>query len=237
MGTNEDTQKRIVVLTGAGISAESGLKTFRDSDGLWENYRVEEVATYDAWQRNPAPVREFYNQRRRDALTAQPNEGHKQLVRLENNFKVDIITQNIDDLHERAGSSSVLHLHGEVKKLCSETDPTEIVELSSWEQTEEMKDRSGKPLRPFIVWFGEAVPNITPAIELCRQADIMIVIGTSLNVYPAAGLLGYAKPVCKKYLVDPKRPNASLAGIEFVEKKASTGVKQVVDEILSTIQR
>lgn len=224
-------------MTGAGMSAESGLKTFRDSDGLWENYRVEDVATYDAWQRNPALVREFYNQRRKDTLNAQPNEGHKQLVRLEADFKVDVITQNIDDLHERAGSSSVVHLHGEVKKLCSETNPEEIVELGSWEQTEEMKDSGGKPLRPFIVWFGEAVPNITPAIELCKQADIMIVIGTSLNVYPAAGLLGYAKQGCKKYLVDPKRPSASLAGIEFVEEKASTGVKKVVDEILSTIQR
>lgn len=224
--------KRIVVLTGAGISAESGIKTFRDSDGLWENYRVEDVATYEAWVRNPGLVREFYNQRRKDVMNAEPNEGHKQLLRLEKAFKVNIITQNIDDLHERAGSSDVLHLHGEAKKLCSETNPDEVVELEGWEQTADMKDAAGRPLRPFIVWFGEAVPNIVPAAELCGQADIMIVIGTSLNVYPAAGLLGYAKPTCVKYLIDPKEPAASLNGIHFVKEKASTGVKKVVDEIL-----
>ncbi len=224
--------KRIVVLTGAGISAESGIKTFRDSDGLWENYRVEDVATYEAWVRNPDLVREFYNQRRKEIMETEPNEGHKQLLRLEEAFKVNVITQNIDDLHERAGSSEVLHLHGEAKKLCSETNPDEIVELKGWEQTADMKDSSGRPLRPFIVWFGEAVPNIVPAAELCRDADIMIVIGTSLNVYPAAGLLGYAKPGCIKYLVDPKEPATSLNGINFVKEKASTGVKKVVDEIL-----
>ncbi len=226
--------KRVVVLTGAGISAESGLKTFRDSDGLWENYRVEEVATYEAWQQNPDLVREFYNQRRKNVIEAEPNEGHRQLVRLEEDFIVDVITQNIDDLHERAGSTRVLHLHGEAKKLRSEQKPEEIVELAGWEQTKEMKDSLGQPLRPFIVWFGEAVPMIEPAIELCRVADIMIVIGTSLNVYPAAGLLGYAKPDCRKYLVDPKQPNANLRGIHFVQAKASEGVKVVVDEILKT---
>lgn len=225
--------KRIVVLTGAGISAESGIKTFRDSDGLWENYRVEDVATYEAWKRNPDLVRDFYNQRRRELYNVQPNEGHKQLVRLESRFHVDVITQNIDDLHERAGSSNVLHLHGELKKVRSETDPFDIRELEGWELTEDMKDREGRPLRPFVVWFGEAVPNITPAIELCQQADIMIVIGTSLNVYPAAGLISYTKAGCEKYLVDPKRPNADLNGIHFIEQKAGTGVKLVVDELLS----
>ncbi len=226
--------KRVVVLTGAGISAESGLKTFRDSDGLWENYRVEEVATYEAWAQNPDLVREFYNQRRKNVIEAEPNEGHRQLVRLEKDFIVDVITQNIDDLHERAGSTRVLHLHGEAKKLRSETKPDEIVELSGWEQTKDMKDSLGKPLRPFIVWFGEAVPMIEPAIDLCRRADIMIVIGTSLNVYPAAGLLGYAKPDCQKYLVDPKQPNANLSGIHFVQAKASEGVREVVEQILKT---
>ena len=138
--------KRIVVLTGAGISAESGIKTFRDSDGLWENYRVEDVATYEAWKRNPDLVRDFYNQRRRELYNVQPNEGHKQLVRLESRFHVDVITQNIDDLHERAGSSNVLHLHGELKKVRSETDPFDIRELEGWELTEDMKDREGRPL-------------------------------------------------------------------------------------------
>lgn len=225
--------KRIVVLTGAGISAESGIQTFRDSDGLWENHRVEDVATYDAWLRNPSLVREFYNQRRKAVFDALPNEGHKQLVRLEKSFHVDVVTQNIDDLHERAGSKNVLHLHGEVKKLVSESDPNELIDLRTWEHTEDMLDSKGRLLRPFIVWFGEAVPNIEPAINLCEQADIMIVIGTSLNVYPAAGLLSYAKSSCVKYLVDPKEPNTSLKGIEFIKEKASVGVKIVVDDIIS----
>lgn len=225
--------KRIVVLTGAGISAESGIQTFRDSDGLWEKHRVEDVATYDAWLRNPSLVREFYNQRRKAVFEALPNEGHKQLVRLEELFHVDVVTQNIDDLHERAGSKNVLHLHGEVKKLVSESDPNELIDLQTWEHTEDMLDSKGRLLRPFIVWFGEAVPNIEPAISLCEQADIMIVIGTSLNVYPAAGLLSYAKSSCVKYLVDPKEPNTSLKGIEFIKEKASVGVKIVVDDIIS----
>lgn len=225
--------KRIVVLTGAGISAESGIQTFRDSDGLWENHRVEDVATYDAWLRNPSLVREFYNQRRKAVFDALPNEGHKQLVRLKESFHVDVVTQNIDDLHERAGSKNVLHLHGEVKKLVSESNPNELIDLRTWEHTEDMLDSKGRLLRPFIVWFGEAVPNIEPAISLCEQADIMIVIGTSLNVYPAAGLLSYAKSSCVKYLVDPKEPNTSLKGIEFIKEKASVGVKIVVDDIIS----
>ena len=225
--------KRIVVLTGAGISAESGIQTFRDSDGLWKNHRVEDVATYDAWLRNPSLVREFYNQRRKAVFEALPNEGHKQLVRLEESFHVDVVTQNIDDLHERAGSKNVLHLHGEVKKLVSESNPNELIDLQTWEHTEDMLDSKGRLLRPFIVWFGEAVPNIEPAINLCEQADIMIVIGTSLNVYPAAGLLSYAKSSCVKYLVDPKEPNTSLKGIEFIKEKASVGVKIVVDDIIS----
>ena len=162
-----------------------------------------------------------------------PNEGHKQLVRLEESFHVDVVTQNIDDLHERAGSKNVLHLHGEVKKLVSESNPNELIDLRTWEHTEDMLDSKGRLLRPFIVWFGEAVPNIEPAINLCEQADIMIVIGTSLNVYPAAGLLSYAKSSCVKYLVDPKEPNTSLKGIEFIKEKASVGVKIVVDDIIS----
>lgn len=224
--------KTIVVLTGAGISQESGIKTFRDSDGLWENHRVEDVATYDAWRKNPDLVRDFYNQRRRELYNVEPNEGHKQLLKLEKHFNLQIITQNVDDLHERAGCKNVLHLHGELKKVCSEVDPEDIRVLNDWELTENMKDNYGKPLRPYIVWFGESVPNIVPAIELCEKADIMIIIGTSLNVYPAAGLLNYTKKECKKYLVDPNTVNNNDKNIVFVKQKAGIGVKQVVDEIL-----
>lgn len=224
--------KTIVVLTGAGISQESGIKTFRDSDGLWENHRVEDVATYDAWKKNPDLVRNFYNARRKELYNVEPNEGHKQLLRLEEKFNLQIITQNVDDLHERAGSKNVLHLHGELKKVCSETDSDDIRFLEGWELTENMKDVYGKPLRPYIVWFGEAVPNIEPAIRLCEQADIMIIIGTSLNVYPAAGLLHYTRKDCKKYLVDPQNVNIVDKNIVFVKQKASIGVKQVVEDIL-----
>lgn len=224
--------KTIVVITGAGISQESGIKTFRDSDGLWENHRVEDVATYDAWKKNPDLVRNFYNARRKELYNVEPNEGHKQLLRLEEKFNLQIITQNVDDLHERAGSKNVLHLHGELKKVCSETDSNDIRFLEGWELTENMKDVYGKPLRPYIVWFGEAVPNIEPAIRLCEQADIMIIIGTSLNVYPAAGLLHYTKKNCKKYLVDPQNVNIVDKNIVFVKQKASIGVKQVVEDIL-----
>lgn len=224
--------KTIVVLTGAGISQESGIKTFRDSDGLWENHRVEDVATFDAWKRNPDLVRAFYNARRKELYNVEPNEGHKQLLRLEENFNLHIITQNVDDLHERAGSKNVLHLHGELKKVCSEIDANDIRWLDGWELTEEMKDNYGKPLRPYIVWFGEAVPNIEPAIKLCEKADIMIIIGTSLNVYPAAGLLHYTKKDCKKYLVDPQSVNMADKNFVFVKQKAGIGVKQVVEDIL-----
>ncbi len=226
--------KRIVVLTGAGISQESGIKTFRDSDGLWENYRIEDVATFDAWKKNPDLVRNFYNQRRKELYNVEPNEGHKQLLRLENDFELQIITQNVDDLHERAGSKNVLHLHGELKKVCSEIDYNDVRFIDGWELTKDMKDNYGKPLRPYIVWFGEAVPNIELAIKLCEQADIMIIIGTSLNVYPAASLLHYTKKDCKKYLIDPNIVNITDKDIVFVKQKAGIGVKQVVDKILDT---
>jgi NAD-dependent deacetylase len=225
--------RTIVVLTGAGISAESGLRTFRDNDGLWEQHRVEDVATYEAWQRNPNLVRNFYNERRRQLFLAEPNEGHKQLVRLEEKYNVQIITQNVDDLHERAGSNNVLHLHGELKKLCSESDPFYIITLDDWEHKPEMKDKAGYPLRPFIVWFGEAVPMIEPAIKLCRKADILIVIGTSLNVYPAAGLIHYCTCDCVKYLIDSKEMTLGVPnGFRFFQAVATKGVKQVIDEIL-----
>lgn len=223
--------KNIVVLTGAGISKESGINTFRESDGLWENYRVEDVANFDSWNKNQDLVRNFYNERRKQAMEALPNEGHKQLVRLENYFNVNIITQNIDDLHERAGSKNVIHLHGEVNKLRSVKDPNYIVNLKGWELTKEDKDEFGEPLRPYIVWFGEAVPMIEPSIELCQKADIFIVIGTSLVVYPAAGLINYTTKNCMKYLVDPNDVKADLRGINFIKENASEGVKKVVDEI------
>lgn len=228
--------KNIVVLTGAGISKESGINTFRESDGLWENYRVEDVANFDSWKKNQDLVRNFYNERRKQAMEALPNEGHKELVRLENYFKVNIITQNIDDLHERAGSKNVIHLHGEVNKVRSVRDPNYIIKLKGWELTKEYKDEFGEQLRPYIVWFGEAVPMIEPSIELCQKADIFIVIGTSLVVYPAAGLINYTTKNCKKYLVDPNDVKADLRGISFVRENASVGVKKVVDEIISQNQ-
>lgn len=224
--------KNIVVLTGAGISKESGINTFRDSDGLWENHRVEDVANFDSWVKNPDLVRSFYNQRRKQVIEAEPNEAHKELTRLEKYFNVNIITQNIDDFHERAGSSNIIHLHGEIKKVQSVRDPYYVRELSGWELTENHKDIYGEPLRPNIVWFGEAVPMIEPSVELCQKADIFIIIGTSLAVYPAAGLVNYTPSTAKKYLIDPKEVKGDLRGIKFIQEMASVGVKRVVDEIL-----
>ena len=181
-------KKRLVVLTGAGISAESGIRTFRDSNGLWEEYRIEDVATPEGWARDPELVQEFYNQRRRQLLTAEPNAGHRALAEAESWLDVQIITQNVDDLHERAGSSHVLHLHGELKKACSERNKKLVYDIDGWELKMGEKAEDGAQLRPFIVWFGEAVPNIEPAAELARTADYFAVVGTSLNVYPAAGV-------------------------------------------------
>lgn len=226
-------KKNVVILTGAGISAESGIKTFRDSDGLWENYRVEEVATHEAWERNPRLVTQFYNNRRKEVLNTTPNAAHTALVQLEKDFHVEIITQNIDNLHERAGSKNIIHLHGEITKLRSDRHPDHIVTLNGWEQIYGEKDPWGEPLRPHIVWFGEAVPMIEPAMELCRKADFFIVIGTSLNVYPAAGLLYYVPSDCKIYLVDPKTVNTSMKNIAYYQEKATTGVPKVVKEILA----
>jgi NAD-dependent deacetylase len=225
--------KNIVVLSGAGISKESGINTFRDSDGLWENHRVEDVANFDSWQKNQDLVRRFYNQRRKQAMEALPNQGHKELVRLEKYFNVSIITQNIDDLHERAGSKNVIHLHGEIKKVRSVRDPNYIISLQGWELTEDDKDKYQEPLRPHIVWFGEAVPMIEPAINLCQKADILIIVGTSLVVYPAAGLLNYASKDCVKYLVDPNDVKADLRDITFIKENASVGVRKVVEDIFN----
>ena len=217
-------KKKVIILTGAGVSAESGISTFRDSDGLWEHYRVEDVATYDAYLRNPQLVLDFYNQRRRELFKAQPNEAHRQLVRLEEKYDVHIITQNIDNLHERAGSTQVLHLHGELTKGRSDRDDNLIVEIGDKEIHLGDKAPDGAQLRPHIVWFGEAVPNIEPA-------DYFIVIGTSMNVYPAAGLIHYVPKSTPCYLVDPKAVPISRP-ITIFQEKAGTGVKKVVDELL-----
>ncbi|MCQ2282759.1 MAG: NAD-dependent deacylase [Bacteroidales bacterium] len=224
--------KKVVILTGAGISAESGISTFRDSDGLWEQYRVEDVATPEGYRANPELVLDFYNQRRRQLATVEPNEGHRQLVRLEQKYDVHIITQNVDNLHERAGSSNVLHLHGELTKARSERNPDLIIEIGTRDILMGDKASDGAQLRPHIVWFGEAVPNIEPAAALCEQADFFIVVGTSMNVYPAAGLIHYVPRQAPCYLVDPKAV-AVQRSIQVVQEKAGTGVKKVVDELMA----
>ena len=226
--------KKIVILTGAGISAESGIKTFRDSDGLWEEYRVEDVATYDAYLRDPKLVLDFYNARRREVFKAKPNEGHRQLVRLEEKYDVQIITQNIDNLHEQAGSSHVLHPHGELTKARSDRDDNLIIEIGDRDIHIGDKAPDGAQLRPHIVWFGEAVPNIEPAAEMCEQADYFVVIGTSMNVYPAAGLIHYVPRTSPCWLVDPKAVPVSR-DIKIYQEKAGTGVKKVVDDLLAMV--
>ncbi len=225
-------KKKVIVLTGAGVSAESGISTFRDSDGLWEHYRVEDVATHDAYLRDPALVLKFYNDRRRELFKAEPNEAHRQLVRLEEKYDVHIITQNIDNLHERAGSTNVLHLHGELTKGRSDRNDDLIVEIGDKDIHLGDKAPDGAQLRPHIVWFGEAVPNIEPASLLCEAADYFIVIGTSMAVYPAAGLIHYVPRSTPCYLVDPKAVPISRP-ITIFQEKAGTGVKKVVDELLA----
>ena len=226
--------KKIIVLSGAGISAESGISTFRDSGGLWEQYRIEDVATYEGWLKNRKLVLDFYNQRRKQLCEVMPNAGHYELVRLEQKYDVHIITQNVDDLHERAGSKNVLHLHGELKKARSTADDNYVVEIDGWELNEGMLCPRGAQLRPHIVWFGEAVPMIEPAAKLCSQADYFIVVGTSLNVYPAAGLINYTPPYTPVYLVDPNDVHASVANVTYIKEPASTGLKKVVDQLMAT---
>jgi len=217
--------KKIVVLTGAGISAESGLKTFRDSDGLWEGYEVTEVATPRGWRKDPALVLDFYNMRRRNVLDAAPNAAHIGLAELEKDFDVHIITQNIDDLHERAGSTSVLHLHGEIFKMRSELNEDMVYEIRNDIQLGQ-KAEDGAQLRPHIVWFEEPVPMIEKAVPLVMSADILVVIGTSLVVYPAAGLLNYAVPSIPKFIVDKKIPyTSSVDNLTAIEQPASIGIK------------
>ena len=225
--------KKLVVSSGAGISAESGIKTFRDADGLWENYPVMDVASHTGFLRNPALIHKFYNERRAQLVDAQPNAAHRGLVELEKYFDVNVITQNVDDLHERAGSTNVLHLHGELMKVCSSRDvddPRYQVTLTpdNCEVAPGTKAGDGSLLRPFIVFFGEAVPNITIAADEVQQADILIVIGTSLVVYPAAGLLHYARPSVPIYLIDPS-PIAAGGRVQQIQKGASAGMKELYD--------
>lgn len=224
-------KKKLVVLTGAGISAESGLKTFRDTDGLWEGYNIEDVATPRAWKKDPQLVLDFYNMRRKNVRDAVPNVAHTGLAELEKDFDVHIITQNIDDLHERAGSTKVLHLHGEILKMRSEHNDKLIYDIEDDIRLGD-KAEDGAQLRPHIVWFEEAVPMIEPAIALAGAADIFVVVGTSLAVYPAAGLINYTPRDIPKYIVDKKIPYTSaLHGITAIEKPATEGVKELMNRL------
>jgi NAD-dependent deacetylase len=221
-------KKKLAVLTGAGMSAESGIPTFRGSDGLWENHRIEDVASPEGWHRNRALVLEFYNQRRKRIYEVEPNRGHLILAELENDFDVHIITQNIDNLHERAGSSKVLHLHGEITKARSTANSELIYELKHWELKEGDVCELGSQLRPHIVWFGEAVPMIEPAAMITQQADIVVVVGTSLQVYPAAGLIQYASHQAQKFIIDPYMPAIhGISNITKIEMGASEGLEEL----------
>ena len=227
--------QKIVVLTGAGISAESGIRTFRDSDGLWEEHRIEDVATPQAWHRNPDLVLTFYNQRRRQLLEASPNAAHIALSLLEKKYHVHIITQNVDDLHEQGGSTRVLHLHGELKKSRSTVDPSLVYPIEGWELKKGDLCEKGSQLRPHIVWFGEAVPNIVEAARIAGTADIFLVIGTSMKVYPAAGLMDYVPKEVPKYLIDPDAPAISwVPKLTVIKEKATRGVPELVKKLLDS---
>jgi len=226
--------KHVVVLTGAGISAESGLKTFRDSDGLWEGYDIMEVATPEGWRKNPDLVLDFYNMRRKAAMEVQPNAAHVALYELEKKYKVSIITQNVDDLHERAGSTNIIHLHGELSKSRSTIDPRLSYTIEGWQLNKEDRCKKGSQLRPDIVWFGEAVPMMDTASRIAGTADIFMVIGTSLQVYPAAGLLHDVPLNIPIYVIDPNLPKISTKeNIVQLSEKAGTGVVTVVQKLLS----
>ncbi len=224
--------KNIVVLTGAGISAESGINTFRDADGLWEGHDIMEVASPLGWENNPALVLDFYNKRRSQLLTVKPNKGHLSLVELEKKYKVTIITQNVDDLHERAGSSTIIHLHGELLKVRSQFDEQLILD---WKKELCLGDlcEHNSQLRPHIVWFGEMVPMLDAAIEITQKADILIIIGTSMQVYPAAGLLQYAPNQTPVYFIDPNPAISEKENLTILSEKATTGVPKVVHELLN----
>ncbi|MDE5702481.1 NAD-dependent deacylase [uncultured Bacteroides sp.] len=231
--------KNLVILSGAGMSAESGISTFRDAGGLWDKYPVMQVASIEGYVRDPELVINFYNERRKQLLDVLPNAGHIGLAELEKKFKVTVITQNVDNLHERAGSTHVIHLHGELTKVCSSRDPYNpryIKELEPEEYEVKMGDKAGdgSQLRPFIVWFGEAVPEIETAIDYVEKADIFVIIGTSLNVYPAAGLLNYVPRSAEVYLIDPKPVDThSARQIHVIQKGASEGIEELRQTILT----
>ena len=226
-------KQKLIVFTGAGLSAESGIRTFRDSDGLWEEYKIEDVATPDAWRKDRELVLEFYNKRRKQVLEATPNDAHRAIVELKNKYDVHIITQNIDDLHERAGSKKVLHLHGEIKKSRSTVDETLVYPIKGADLNIGDKCEKGSQLRPHIVWFGEAVPMMDTAIDIVSQADIFIVIGTSLVVYPAASLLAYTPRTIPKYLIDPNDVNTSgINNLTLIKEPASVGMRKLLNEFL-----
>lgn len=229
------SMKKVVVLTGAGISADSGLKTFRGSDGLWEGYDISEVATPEGWKKNPELVQEFYNMRRKSVLEAEPNAAHYALAELETKYEVQIITQNIDNLHERAGSTRIMHLHGIITKSQSSLDPGLVYDIEDWELKMGEKCEKGSQLRPHVVWFGEAVPMIEPAMKLCTQADLFMVVGTSLAVYPAANLVHFVPFDTEVYVIDPDAPPiSSSAKIEYIREKAATGLPRLVEKLLTT---
>lgn len=227
--------KKIVVLTGAGMSAESGLSTFRDADGLWENYPVSRVATHEAWEADPDYVNDFYNMLREKLVKAKPNRGHELVAELQNKYDVCVVTQNVDNLHEMAGSKNVIHLHGELMKMCSSRDPynprfIETLTPDNLNVAHGQKAADGSLLRPFIVLFGESVPMIEPAIEQVESADIFVIIGTSLNVYPAAGLIEYVRPGTPVYLIDPKPTRSGGPhNIHQIVKGASAGMEELVE--------
>ncbi len=224
--------KRLVVLTGAGISAESGLKTFRDHDGLWMGYNIEEVATPRAFKKNPQLVLDFYNKRRAEVLNAQPNKAHIGLAHLENKYQVSIITQNIDDLHERGGSSEVLHLHGEIFKMCNAADHSHVTEIRTDIKVGDLAP-DGSQWRPFIVWFEESVPLIEDAMHIMQQADIFVLIGTSLQVYPAAGLMQFLPTQTPKYIIDKKIPPVTnLQNVITIEKNATEAIEDLLNYLL-----
>jgi NAD-dependent deacetylase len=231
---NLTSQSTIVVLSGAGVSQESGIKTFRDNSGLWEEYDIYDVATPEAWQRNQELVLRFYNERRKQLMAVEPNDAHKYLARLGEHFNTHIITQNVDDLHERAGSVSVLHLHGELKKVRSSVDDSLIYDWPGWELKKGDLCENGSQLRPHVVWFGEMVPMIAPAADIVRSADLIIVVGTSLNVYPAAGLLYDVKDGVPIVVIDPSEMNlASYSNVFHIRQKASVAVKNLVLKMLA----
>ena len=227
--SNMNDTKKIVALTGAGISAESGITTFRDSGGLWEKYDVMEVASIQGWHKNPQLMLQFYNERRKQLGEVQPNDAHRLLAALEQHFDVTVVTQNVDNLHERGGSSKIIHLHGELTKARSSTDPNMVIDIGyepiQWGQ----KAADGTQLRPQVVWFGESVPMIATAAEIVATADIVLIIGTSLNVYPAAGLVEYSQPQAAIYLIDPNEVARPSKKVTVIQEKATTGMKKLIE--------